>query len=181
MPSAGATRSTCGPRVDPVQTCVGRLRRERADAEHAGLRGREASRPAIVPPLPTAATTSAPESSQRAQRVDERARGRGRRRDVDDLRALPAQPAERRDEPVREHRFELHGPGPTMRAESSVASGHEADDADVGAVGDEHAGDGGAVAERILRARLAAGREVQERRLARRRGGRRRRRSRRCR
>ena len=59
---------------------------------------------------------------QRAQRVDERARGHGRRRDVDDLCALPAQPSEGRDESLREHGF-AHEVGRRMRADSSVASG----------------------------------------------------------
>ena len=163
IPCIGATRSTCGPRVEPFQTCV--------------------EEPAFSPPTPSTPGSKAgnvffaanpcvadrgnhqraPEL-QRAQGIDERTRRTGRRRDVHDLRAVLPQPAECLHEAVLEHRLVAGGRSEDARREQRRVR-RQPHDAHVGPVRDQDAGDGGAVPDRVVRHALAPGREVQQRRL----------------
>ncbi len=179
IPCIGATRSTCGPRVEPFQTCV--------------------EEPAFSPPTPSTPGSEAgnlvlrceplvadrgnhqrARQLQRAQGLDERARRTGRRRDVHDLRAVLTQPAECLHEAVLEHCLGAGGRSDDARREQRRVR-RQPHDAHVGPVRDQDAGDGGTVPDRVVRHALAPGREMQQRRLDGARGDRRRCPSRPCR
>ena len=164
IPCAGATRSTTEPRVDSFATWV---EEPGASSPTPSTPGCEAGNLGLetVPLLPTAATTSAPESCRARSDSTSAARRLGRGRDIDDLRAIPAQPAERLQEAVLERGLiaavlRLDDSGGQQRRVR-----HDAYDAHLGTVRHENARHRGAVPDGVVRRHLPACREMQQRRL----------------
>jgi hypothetical protein len=122
MPSAGATRSTCGPRVEPDQTWVEERGASAPTPSTPGCDAGKRSRGATLPALPTAATTSAPEScSARSESMSAR-EGTAVAETLTTCAPCRRSHPKAAISPCESTGF-AHEVGLRMRADSSVASG----------------------------------------------------------